>query len=44
MIKVVAKCIVKAEEIQRFKQYTSERIEQTRKEAGNISYAHKTLL
>lgn len=39
MLKVVAKCLVKTEEISTFKQYTSELIEQSRKEAGNISYA-----
>lgn len=39
MIKVVAKCFVKAEDIQTFKQYTNRLIEETRKEAGNLSYA-----
>lgn len=39
MLRVIAKCLVKAEEIQTFKQYTIKLIEETRKEAGNISYA-----
>lgn len=39
MLTVVARCVVKKEEIQNFKDYTVELIAESRKEIGNISYA-----
>jgi quinol monooxygenase YgiN len=38
MIKVVAKCTVKTEEIKAFKQYVTELVVKSKKDTGNISY------
>jgi len=38
MITVVAKCVIKADEVQKFKDISSELIAETRKEEANVSY------